>query len=193
MVNSVQRPRIAVTLGDPRGIGPEVACAALADPDLAGAADFIVFGPEPAAVAFPISFGAHVEYRSTGPWTGGGEREAGEHSARAIEGGISMSLAHEVDGLVTAPIAKTALREAGYDVPGHTELLRERCAVPDVTMVMAAEETALGGPLRIALLTVHVPLRDVPGLLDVDLVVRARRSPPALSGTGGASIDRVLR
>jgi len=83
-----------------------------------------------------------------------------------------MALAGEVDGLVTAPIAKTALRAAGYDFPGHTEFLKERCAVPDVTMIMAAERTRLGGPLRVALLTVHVPLRSVPDLIDVELVVR---------------------
>ncbi len=166
------RPRIAVTLGDPRGIGPEVTQAALADPDLAGQADYVVLGPEPESLAPELRIPGATEHLATGTWAHGGEREAGEHSARAIELGISMALSGEVDGLVRAPISKTALRAAGYDFPGHTEFLRDRCGVPDVTMVMAAEETVLGGPLRIALLTVHVPLRSVPGLLDVELVVR---------------------
>ena len=83
-----------------------------------------------------------------------------------------MALAGDVDGLVTAPISKAALHSAGYEFPGHTEFLRERCGVPDVTMIMASERTVLGGPLRVALLTVHVPLRRVPDLLDVELVVR---------------------
>ena len=166
------RPRIAVTLGDPRGIGPEVTQAALADPQLSGAADFVVLGPEPGSLKNPLRLPGVAEYHVTGPWSGGGEREAGEHSALAIERAISMALAGDVDGLVTAPIAKTALRAAGYDFPGHTEFLRDRCGVADVTMVMAAEETVMGGPLRIALLTVHVPLRSVPALLDVELVVR---------------------
>lgn len=167
-----QRPRIAVTLGDPRGIGPEVAQAALADPRFARAADFMVLGPEPGSLNPPIRVPSGAEYRTTGTWTGAGEREAGEHSAHAIEQAIALALAGEVDGVVTAPIAKTALRAAGYHFPGHTEFLRDRCGVPDVTMIMAAEETVLGGPLRVALLTVHVPLRSVPGLLDVELVVR---------------------
>ena len=166
------RPRIAVTLGDPRGIGPEVTQAALADPQLSGAADFVVLGPEPASLNSPLQLPKAAEYHVTGTWSASGEREAGEHSALAIERAISMALAGDVDGLVTAPIAKTALRAAGYDFPGHTEFLRDRCGVADVTMVMAAEETVMGGPLRIALLTVHVPLRSVPALLDVDLVVR---------------------
>jgi 4-hydroxythreonine-4-phosphate dehydrogenase len=167
-----RRPRIAITLGDPRGIGPEVTQAALADPQLAQVADYVVLGPEPGSLDPAFRVRGAAEHFSTGTWSGGGEREAGEHSARAIEQATSMALAGEVDGVVTAPIAKTALRAAGYDFPGHTEFLRDRCAVADVTMVMAAEETVLGGPLRVALLTVHVPLRSVPGLLDIELVVR---------------------
>ena len=77
-----------------------------------------------------------------------------------------------MDGLVTAPISKQALRAAGYAFPGHTEFLRERTGVPEVTMVMSAETTPLGGPLRVALVTVHVPLRTVPQLLTEDLIVR---------------------
>ncbi len=146
--------------------------AVLADPQLTGAADFVVLGPEPGSLKNPLRLPAAAEYHATGTWSDGGEREAGEHSALAIEQAISMALSGVVDGLVTAPIAKTALRAAGYDFPGHTEFLKDRCGVADVTMVMAAEETVLGGPLRVALLTVHVPLRSVPALLDVDLVVR---------------------
>ena len=172
MPETSYKPRIAVTLGDPRGIGPEVTRAALADPQFSGAADFVVLGPEPGSLKTPFRVPGKAGYHVTGTWSDGGEAEAGEHSALAIEKAISMALAGEVDGLVTAPIAKTALRAAGYDFPGHTEFLKDRCGVPDVTMVMAAEETVLGGPLRVALLTVHVPLRSVPGLLDVDLVVR---------------------
>jgi 4-hydroxythreonine-4-phosphate dehydrogenase len=172
MPETSYRPRIAVTLGDPRGIGPEVTQAALADPQFAGVADYVLLGPDPSSLNTRFRVPGAAEYHATGSWSDGGEREAGEHSALAIERAIAMALAGEVDGIVTAPIAKTALRAAGYDFPGHTEFLKDRCGVADVTMVMAAEETVLGGPLRVALLTVHVPLRSVPGLLDVDLVVR---------------------
>lgn len=172
MPKTSQRPRIAVTLGDPRGIGPEIVRAALAEPELARAAEYVVIGPTPGSLHPHLRFPREVEYEETGTWRQGGEREAGEHSGRAIEAGISMALSGRVDGIVTAPIAKTALRAAGYDFAGHTEFLRDRCGVPDVTMVMAAEDTLLGGPLRIALLTVHVPLRTVPELLNIELVVR---------------------
>jgi 4-hydroxythreonine-4-phosphate dehydrogenase len=167
-----RRPKIAVTLGDPRGIGPEVTRAALEDPAIASSADFIVLGPEPATLDPASSTFGAAEHLAIGSWMHGGEREAGRLSGQAIELGITMALSGAVDGLVTAPIAKTALHAAGYDFPGHTEFLRDRCGVPDVTMIMAADQTALGGALRVALLTVHVPLREVPDLLDVELVVR---------------------
>ena len=158
-------------MGDPRGIGPEVVRGALANPSLADAADYVVLGPSiEQSDATPGGGGA--TYVSVGSWNGGGEEEAGALAAAAIERGIAMALAGDVDGLVTAPISKTALHAAGYEFPGHTEFLRERCGVPDVTMIMASERTVLGGPLRVALLTVHVPLRRVPDLLDVELVVR---------------------
>ena len=169
------RPRIAVTLGDPRGIGPEVTIAALADPALVDQADFVIVGPETAEVrALEGAFG-HVELEALGRWQGGGDLPAGRMAGRAIERAIDMALDGAVSGLVTAPISKTALRVAGYDVPGHTELLRARCGVPDVAMVMAAERTPLGGTLRVGLLTVHVALREVPDLLTVELVERRTR------------------
>ena len=145
---------------------------ALADPSLADAADYVVLGPSIEQSDATPGGSGRTTYVSVGSWHGGGEKEAGALSAAAIEHGIAMALAGDVDGLVTAPISKTALRAAGYEFPGHTEFLRERCGVPDVTMIMASERTVLGGPLRVALLTVHVPLRRVPDLLDVELVVR---------------------
>lgn len=159
-------------MGDPRGIGPEVVRGALADPSLTDAADFVVLGPSIEQGDVTPGGAGRATYVSVGSWNGGGEEEAGTLSAAAIERGIAMALAGDVDGLVTAPISKAALHAAGYEFPGHTEFLRQRCGVPDVTMIMASERTVLGGPLRVALLTVHVPLSRVPDLLDVELVVR---------------------
>ena len=113
-----------------------------------------------------------IEYLAIGDGAADDPAKAGALAARAIDSGIGLAMQGEVDGLVTAPISKEALRAAGYAFPGHTEFLRERTGVPDVTMVMAAERTPLGGPLRVALVTVHVPLRSVPDLLTEELVVR---------------------
>jgi 4-hydroxythreonine-4-phosphate dehydrogenase len=172
MATARDRPTIAVTLGDPRGVGPEVVGAALSDRRFAESAEFLVIGPEEWPSRSPRPALPGVTYLPIGRWTGESEKEAGALAADAIEKGISLSLSGDADGLVTGPLSKSALRAAGYDYPGHTELLRDRCGVPDVTMIMAAERTPLGGPLRVALLTVHVPLRTVPDLLDVNLVIR---------------------
>lgn len=81
-------------------------------------------------------------------------------------------MAGDLQGIVTAPISKAALHAAGFSYPGHTEFLHELTGVDEVTMLMAAERTPIGGPLRLALLTAHMPLREVPDALDVDLIVR---------------------
>ena len=167
-------PVVGITLGDPRGIGPEVVVSALTAGAGAGRARFVLIGPDgliPVSGHQSLDSGA-TEFDGIGTWTGSGPTEAGELSAAAIERGIELALAGAIDGLVTAPISKEALCAAGYPFPGHTEFLRDRTAVPDVTMVMAAEHTPLGGPLRLALATVHVPLRSVPDLITEELLTR---------------------
>ncbi|MFW6191913.1 MAG: PdxA family dehydrogenase [Gemmatimonadota bacterium] len=175
-----QRPRIGVTLGDPRGIGPEIVEACLRDAGLAETAAFTLFGPE-GLVDHP-----GTAHRVTGAWdvdSPGPAKEAGRVAGAAIEAAVDAAMEGLVDGIVTAPVAKEALRAAGYPQPGHTELLRDRTGVEDVTMMMTAESTPVGGALRLALLTVHVPIREVPDLLTGDLVVR--RSAIAVSALRG--------
>ena len=149
-------PRIAITLGDPRGIGPEVVAGALADPGLRAAADYRILGPE----GVPRPDG--LDFESVGSWhPAGGARLAGELAGRAIERAATLALEGTVDAIVTAPIHKPALNEAGYPWPGHTEMLRDLAQVATTALCLAAERSALGGPLRVVLVTGHLPLRDV--------------------------------
>lgn len=150
------RPRIAVTLGDPRGIGPEVTARALADPQLQGLADFHVVGPQGTGVAPDTA---------TGRWSGGVAALAGELAGRAIERAVAMAQAGEVDGIVTAPIDKSALLAGGYDFPGHTEMLA-RLTRTETVMMLASER------LRVALATTHIPLREVPRELTAQTIER---------------------
>ncbi len=168
------RPRLAVTLGDPRGIGPEITAKALAEPlD----ADLVLVGAEEQVA--PIPAAARV---SVGTWTEGlgdpaGTARAGPSRAtragriagRSIEVAVRMALAGEVDGIVTAPIHKHAINLAGYPWPGHTEWLAHLAGDVDVAMMLAADT------LRVVLVTTHVPLRAVPTLVTTDKVVRAGR------------------
>lgn len=158
-------PRIAITLGDPRGIGPEVVTRALAGP---APAEVLLVGPE--GVMRPEG----VAFESVGDWVPGGPaRLAGTLAGRAIERAVALVLAGTADALVTAPIHKPALREAGYAWPGHTEMLRDLVGVPATALCLAAERSTFGGPLRVVLVTGHIPLRDVPAALTESRLVES--------------------
>jgi 4-hydroxythreonine-4-phosphate dehydrogenase len=154
----MKRPRLAITLGDPRGIGPEIVAAALADREIAALADFTVVGPT--GTAAPI-------HRSIGTWlTTGDAAMAGGLSGEAVEVATRMALLGDVDGIVTAPIDKSALLAGGYDFPGHTEMLAA-LTKRDVAMMLASDK------LRVVLATTHIPLREVPDALTSEAIVTA--------------------
>ena len=115
-----------------------------------------------------------ADYADVGPWDGS-EAGAGRVAAAAIRAAVELALAGEVRGVVTAPIHKPALAAAGIPATGHTELLRDLAGTPAVGMLMAAEETRLGGPLRVLLATTHHALRAVPGLVTTELLVEQTR------------------
>src|SRR3954470_12460770 len=152
------KPRLAVTLGDPRGIGPEIVAAALADPEIAGAASFTLVGPSGTAAPVDVAVGAWL--------ADGNAAAAGRFAGLAIELATRMALAGEVDGIVTAPIDKSALLAGGYDYPGHTEMLAALSG-RDVAMMLASDR------LRVVLATTHVPLREVPEALTQEVIVKA--------------------
>ncbi|MEZ4417857.1 MAG: 4-hydroxythreonine-4-phosphate dehydrogenase PdxA [Gemmatimonadota bacterium] len=103
----------------------------------------------------------------------GSEASAGRVSGQALRRAVQLCLAGEAAGVVTGPVHKGALHVAGFRSPGQTELLGAWAAAPRVGMLMCAEQTRLGGPLRVLLATTHVALRRVPDLVTVDLLVEA--------------------
>jgi 4-hydroxythreonine-4-phosphate dehydrogenase len=160
-------PRIAVTLGDPRGIGPEIVARAL-EPPLA--AEVTLVGAEDQIAGLPAA-----RRVSVGTWgAGSGEHpadrpravRAGKLAGHAVEAAARLALAGEVDAIVTAPVEKHALHLAGFPYPGHTEWLAHLAGDVPVAMMLAADR------LRVVLVTTHVPFRDVPVLLTTDRVVR---------------------
>ncbi len=159
-----------MTLGDPRGIGPEITERALAEP---AGAEVTVIGAEDQIAG--IEAARRV---SVGTWgLGSGERaddraraiRAGRLTGHAVETAVRLALAGEVDAIVTAPAHKHALHLAGFPYPGHTEWLAELAGGVDVAMMLASPE------LRVVLVTTHVPFRDVPALLTVERVTRTGR------------------
>ena len=148
------RPRLAVTLGDVRGIGPEIVAKAAASPDVRDAAALVFVGPAGTGVAVD---------EQTGAWPrNGSAADAGRFAGRAIERAVVLALAGDVDGIVTAPIDKAALFAGGYAYPGHTEMLATLTG-RRVAMMLAATTPSPGttNPLRVVLATTHIALRDV--------------------------------
>ena len=161
---STEAARIAITLGDPRGVGPEVVDKAVAR----------FLGEDPQAHL--VCIGAkeldtgRVPYRAVGTWDGS-ESSAGSVALAAICTASRMALSGEVGALVTAPVHKPALRAANARFAGHTELLQEISSAPAVGMLMAAESTNFSSPLRVLLATTHLALRDVSEALTAPLLV----------------------
>ena len=187
------RPRLAVSLGDPNGIGPEIVLrAAELTPDV----DLVAVG-SPAvlrAQAEALGLGEVREVRRDAldapgdglavldptpaavprfHW-GDTTAEGGRQAMAAVALACDLAVAGEADGLVTAPISKEAIALAGYAVPGHTEFLQQRTGAETVVMVLAADLDA--GPLRVALVTIHVPVAAVAGLVTADRIARIGRT-----------------
>lgn len=154
------RPRLALTLGDPRGIGPEVVAKAIADARVQAAATLVTVGPQ----------GCGVEIvQPVGEWDPGAtDAAAGRLAGRAVERAIALARDGDVDGIVTAPLDKAALLAGGYDYPGHTEML---AALTGARVAMMLTSAGPERPLRVVLATTHLALRDVPDALTRDKIV----------------------
>jgi 4-hydroxythreonine-4-phosphate dehydrogenase len=172
------KPTLAITVGDPAGIGPEVTAKALSDPAVRGLARFVVFGDrrfwtttngtslaqfdfdavpvgefdKPASDITLVEF-PDIDYDAIpiGTVTPAG----GEASIRYILAAIDGIKAGRLDGVATGPINKVAIHQAGYPWPGHTELFAEKFGAESVAMMFA------GGPFRVVLATIHMSLREM--------------------------------
>jgi 4-hydroxythreonine-4-phosphate dehydrogenase len=149
-----------MTVGDPRGIGPEIVAKALADSRVGERCDVVVVGPEGCGVSVSESVGEWVAK--------GGAGLAGKLSGLAIQRAVQLASAGNVDGIVTAPIDKSALFAGGYDFPGHTEMLAE-LTNSRVAMMLASDK------LRVVLATTHLPLREVTQKLTAETIIDVAR------------------
>jgi len=140
------KPRVAITAGDPAGIGPEIAARAAADRRVLDVCEPVLFGPP--------------DGRSFAPGRLSGE--AGRAAYDAILRAVDAAMSRRVDAIATAPINKEALRLAGLPWNGHTDLLAHLTGAPHVAMMFHSEA------LRVVLATVHIALADVPRALTSD-------------------------
>lgn len=181
------RPRLALPLGDPAGIGPEVILKALAQPELTATCDLTLVGdrlllhqtyqqllqagqpcihPDQfALIEVPLADSLRAEIH-----LGVGNAASGEASYRFLETAVAQTLAGQFQGIVTAPIAKSAWKAAGHDYPGQTEFLAEQAGVSRFGMLFVARSPHTGWTLRTLLATTHIPLRQVPEALTPQLM-----------------------
>jgi 4-phospho-D-threonate 3-dehydrogenase / 4-phospho-D-erythronate 3-dehydrogenase len=189
------KPLIAITMGDPAGIGPEIIARALADKELHDICRPLVLGDMGAMERAIAVTGVSLQLRTVNYATQmdatriGGEINllplsqlkvedllygkpsiaAGEAVSRYIGEAARLCLTGAVDAMATGPISKEALNRAGYHYPGHTELLAELTGAKNFVMMLAGER------LRVTLVTIHEALRAVPQLLTYDRVLTTIR------------------
>src|SRR5437762_1575734 len=154
------KPRIAITCGDPAGIGPEVASRAAADPRVLGVCEPVLFGADTGATFAPGVLSA----------------EAGRAAYDAVVRAVDAAMKREVDAIATAPVNKEAFRLAGLPWSGHTDLLAHLTGAGQVAMMFHSDV------LRVVLATVHMALADVPRalttrLFDATIDLTARELP----------------
>ncbi len=181
----MHRPRIAITCGEPAGIGPEIALRAaldLAEADcllvgdaaqLKALAMLVAPARVPRAIGSAAEFAAHrgelcvLDCPLAVPSQPGRlDVRNGTAVLAMLDAAIDAALAGEVDAIVTAPVQKSTINDAGFAFTGHTEYLQERTGADQVVMMLAGETG--DGMLRVALASTHLALADVPAAITVD-------------------------
>ncbi len=191
----MKRPIIAVTMGDPTGVGPEIIARTLGEPEVRRACRHLVLG-DPRAMERALAItgeGLGIEVLDDGmppaddvhdriyvrPLSrltaadmvfGAPTRASGEAMYNYITTAAQLCLSGDVAGMATAPINKEALNRAGYHYPGHTELLAELTGTDQFVMMLA------GDRLRVTLVTIHEALSHVPRLVTFDKVLSTIRT-----------------
>ena len=140
--------RIGITVGDCAGIGPEIVDLALKSRRIPNSAEYVVIGRQPNCEP------------------GDPTVETARAAAAALEDAVTLARRGELDAIVTGPVHKARMYEAGFKFPGQTEFFADRCGVKNFAMCLT------GGKITVALVTTHIPLSEVPSALKQSEIVR---------------------
>lgn len=186
MSKSSTIPPIGITMGCPAGIGPEIIIKYFQEPSTASvsavvigdigvlektAASLAIFSPLCSWKPGENLKKDHVNVMKCSSLSDDQTRPgqptpaSGKAMATYVDVAISLCLEGHIGGIATCPISKTALNNAGYNFPGHTELLADRTGSNQVAMMMA------GNQLRVTLATIHCSLAEIPSLLSKEKIV----------------------
>ncbi len=145
---STKRRRIGITLGDCAGIGPEIVNLALKSGRVPDSAEYVVIGRQPNCKPGEPTI------------------ETARAAATALEEAVTLARRGELNAIVTGPVHKARMYEAGFKFPGQTEFFAERCGIKNFAMCLT------GGRITVALVTIHLPLSKVSTALKQSEVVR---------------------
>ncbi|MBW1704923.1 MAG: 4-hydroxythreonine-4-phosphate dehydrogenase PdxA [Deltaproteobacteria bacterium] len=183
-------PIIGITMGDPAGVGPEIIVKALADRNIYGFCLPVVLGDpgvlssailtssremslniiskpfEAKAIPGKVDLMALSEFKSEDILPGEPTVEGGKAMVEYIIRAVGMCRAGELGAMVTCPISKVLMHQAGYRYDGHTQLIAHFTNTDEYVMMLAGES------LRVALATIHCALKDVPDILNEELIYR---------------------
>ncbi len=181
----MNRKKIAITMGDPAGVGPEIIVKALVSKEVRKHIVPIIIGDRSVMKDAVTLSGVDIEFEEDlltlsqeenekvfliaidglkDNKKGSATAEGGRASAECIKKAVRMCMNNEANAMATAPISKAALHLAGYSWPGHTEMIAELTNTERVGMMFVGES------LRVILVTIHVPLRSVPELITEEKV-----------------------
>lgn len=166
-------PKVAITMGDPAGIGPELAVKAATDPVFKDIADLIVYGcPDiikSASAKFtdnkPLKINAAGKLKLKDVPIGKADPKCGIEAKNAVVKAVEDALSGIIDAIVTTPINKTSINMAGIPFSGHTELIAGLCGSSNFAMMQSS------ACLRIAFVTTHIPLKEVPSSITPERIV----------------------
>ena len=204
------RPLLAVTMGDPTGAGPEIVVKALAMPEIRDMCRGLVIGDAQAmqAAAEIVNIPMEINTVASPDEMQNGERilnvldlknvdmatlvrgrvdaRAGKAAYEAIEKGTLLTIERKTDAIVTAPLNKDALNQAGYHFPGHTQILAHLCGVEDAVIMLTADA------LRIVHVSTHVALRDACDQVTKERVLRVMQLGEAAVRMMGIAEPRIV-
>jgi len=167
-----KKPKIGITMGELNGIGPEIVVKALGSEEIRELCEPVVFGSARVLERAEKLVGRKVEcelieagdFRIEDLMPGKADEASGRASLAYIEKAVESAVNKEIDAIVTAPICKESIHMAGSTYPGHTEMLADLTNSEEAVMMFE------GPSFRVALVTIHTALANVPGLITLDRV-----------------------
>jgi 4-phospho-D-threonate 3-dehydrogenase / 4-phospho-D-erythronate 3-dehydrogenase len=207
---SVYKPLLAITMGDPAGAGPEIVVKALDAPEVRPICRGLVIGDAGVMRAAVDIVGIPMEIHTVASAQemkegdrvlniydlkdvdmatlvrGRVSASAGQAAYDAVEKATLLTLEGATDAVVTAPLNKDSLNQAGYHFPGHTQILAHLCGVSDAVMMLTADN------LRIAHVSTHVSLRDACDLVNKDRILRVMQLGIDATKSMGVKNPRVV-